>query len=68
MAYINTESDSQKYIIIGKGGKKLSEIGMKARMHLEDIFGKKVFLALRVKTLKNWRKNKAILEKLFPKR
>jgi GTPase Era involved in 16S rRNA processing len=37
-------------------------------MILEDIFDKKVFLALRVKVHKNWRKDEKTLEKLFPKK
>lgn len=37
-------------------------------MVLEGIFGKRVFLSLRVKVDKNWRKNTKILERLFPKR
>jgi GTP-binding protein Era len=68
MAYVTTETDSQKYIVIGKNGAKINEIGTKARIILEDVFDKRVFLALRVKTLKNWRKNTQILEKLFPKK
>ena len=66
--YIHTETDSQKTIVIGKQWKKIQEIGTKARLILEDIFGKKVFLALRVKVQKNWRKDEKILEKVFPKR
>ena len=67
-AYINTETDSQKTIIIGKWGKKIQEIGTASRIVLEEIFGKKVFLALRVKVDKNWRKNQKTLERLFPKK
>lgn len=37
-AYIYTETESQKKIIIGKGGKKIAEIGMKSRLILEGIF------------------------------
>ena len=48
-AYINTETDSQKTIIIGKQGRKIQDIGTASRLILEEIFGKKVFLALRVK-------------------
>lgn len=65
-AYINVESESQKVIVIGKWGAKIGEIGMKSRIILEEIFGKKVFLALRVKVVKNWRKNTKVLEKIFP--
>ncbi len=66
--YINTETESQKIIVVWTGGKKIQEIGTKSRLLLEDIFGKKVFLGLRVKVVKNWRKNEKILAKLFPKR
>lgn len=65
-AYINVESESQKVIVIGKWGKKINTIGTQSRMLLEEIFGKKVFLALRVKVSKNWRKNARMLEKIFP--
>ena len=67
-AYINTETDSQKTILIGKQGKKIQDIGTASRLILEEIFGKKVFLALRVKVDKNWRKNTKTLERLFPKK
>lgn len=67
-AYINTETNSQKTIIIGKQGKKIQDIGTASRLILEEIFGKKVFLALRVKVDKNWRKNQKTLERLFPKK
>ncbi len=67
-AYINTETDSQKTILIGKWGKKIQDIGTASRLILEEIFGKKVFLALRVKVDKNWRKNQKTLERLFPKK
>ena len=67
-AYINTETDSQKTIVIGKWGKKIQNIGTASRLILEEIFGKKVFLALRVKADKNWRKNQKTLERLFPKK
>ncbi len=67
-AYINVESDSQKTIVIGKWGAKIQKIGTEVRIILESIFGKKVFLALRVKTHKNWRKDQKTLDKIFPKR
>ncbi len=65
---IFTETESQKKILIGKGGRKIQEIGTKARHSLEDIFDKKIFLGLRVKVSKNWRKNEKILNNLFPKK
>ena len=67
-AYINVESDSQKVIVIGKWWKKIQQIGTESRIMLEEIFDKKVFLALRVKIHKNWRKDSNVLEKLFPKK
>lgn len=67
-AYIHTETESQKRILIGKNGIKITKIGTTARLALEPIFGKKVFLSLRVKVDKNWRKNTKTLTKLFPKR
>lgn len=67
IVYINTESESQKSIVIGKGGAVLQAIGTDARTSLEGIFGKKIHLALRVKVEKNWRKNPEILERIFPK-
>jgi GTPase len=67
-AYLNVEAESQKLIVIGKWGKKIAEIGTRARLVLERLFGKKVFLGLRVKVDKNWRKNTRVLERLFPKK
>lgn len=67
-AYINTETDSQKTIVIGKWGNKINAIWTASRLILEDIFGKKVFLGLRVKVDKNWRKNENTLNRLFPKK
>lgn len=57
VAYIYCESDSQKYIVIGKGGSLIQTIGSEARKDLEEIFEKKIFLALRAKVKKNWRKD-----------
>ncbi|MDP2090896.1 MAG: GTPase Era [Candidatus Gracilibacteria bacterium] len=65
IAYIYTETDSQKYIIIGKGGSLIQTIGKEARIELEKIFGKKVFLALRAKSNKNWRKDEKLLKELL---
>lgn len=65
VAYIYTESDSQKYIVIWKNGSLIQKIWMEARLELEKIFEKKVFLALRVKVKKNWRKDVKLLEKML---
>jgi GTPase len=54
-ATIFVERDSQKGIVIGKGGEKLKEIGTAARKDLEAFLGRKVFLELHVKVKKRWR-------------
>lgn len=55
MATIFVERDSQKGILIGKGGSKLKKVGMEARKDIEAFFGKRVFLELLVKVEPNWR-------------
>jgi GTP-binding protein Era len=52
---IYVERSSQKKIIIGKEGKKLREIGTKARQDIENLLGKQVFLKLFVKVVEGWR-------------
>jgi GTP-binding protein Era len=54
-AVIIVERNSQKGIIIGKGGKMLKEIGTRARHDIEGLLGSKVYLELWVKVQKNWR-------------
>ncbi len=60
-AYVFVERNSQKGIIIGKGGKMLKEVGQKARVDIESLLGSQVFLSLRVKVIKKWRTNKDII-------
>ena len=55
MAVIYVERDSQKGIIIGKGGDKIKKVGISARADIEKFFGKSVFLELFVKVEPNWR-------------
>ena len=55
MAVIYVERDSQKGIIIGKGGAKIKKVGIQARTDIEKLFGKKVYLELFVKVEKDWR-------------
>lgn len=57
VAYVYAESDSQKYVLIWKNWALVTKIGTLARKELEKVFDKKVFLALRVKVKKNWRKD-----------
>lgn len=60
-AIINVERDSQKGIIIGRGGKSLKKVGSEARRDLEAFFGKKIFLQLFVKVEKDWRNKESKL-------
>lgn len=55
MAVIYVERDTQKGIIIGKGGEKIKRVGIQAREDIEKFFGKKVYLELFVKVEKDWR-------------
>jgi GTPase len=61
-ANIYVERDSQKGILIGKGGSSLKKVGTEARADLEKFFGKKVFLETHVKVADNWRKQKLKLK------
>ena len=61
-ATIYCETKSQKGILIGKGGNLLKKIGTEARLELEKIVEKKVFLGLEVKVEKDWRKKDNILK------
>ncbi|MDE5662574.1 MAG: GTPase Era [Muribaculaceae bacterium] len=55
MAVIYVERDSQKGIIIGKGGEKIKKVGIESRLDIEKFFDKKVFLEIFVKVEKDWR-------------
>lgn len=61
MAVIYVERDSQKGIIIGKGGEKIKKVGIESRHDIETFFGKKVFLELFVKVEKDWRNRESKL-------
>ncbi len=62
-AVIYVERDSQKGIIIGKGGEALKRVGTEARQEAEEFFGRKIFLELYVKVAKEWRGNEKTLRK-----
>lgn len=64
LATIYVEKEGQKGIIIGAKGAMLKSIGTKARVEMELLFGKKIFLELHVKARANWRENKAFLNAL----
>ena len=55
MSVIYVERDSQKGILIGKGGEKIKKVSMEARYDIEQFFGKKVYLEIFVKVEKDWR-------------
>ena len=61
-ATILVERDSQKGIVVGKGGQKIKDVGVDARKRLEDFFGEKVHLDLFVKVDKEWRRDEKKLK------
>jgi GTP-binding protein Era len=63
-ATIFVDRESQKGIVIGRGGERLKEIGTAARKDLETFFGRKIFLELHVKLKKGWRDNDDVLRTL----
>lgn len=63
-ATIIVDRDSIKKIIVGKNASMLKDIGIDARCDLEEYFGKKVYLELFVKTIKNWRDREKYLKEL----
>jgi len=63
-ASIVLEKNSQKGIVIGKGGHKLKSIGIAARKDIEKLIGEKVVLKLWVKVKKNWSQNNSFLKEL----
>jgi len=63
-ATIVVERDSQKGIVIGKGGEVLKTIGTRARAEMEPLLGTRVFLDLHVKVLKEWQRDPKALRRL----
>jgi len=63
-AIVNVERDSQKGIIIGKGGQTLKKVGIRARENIEQFLGRPVFLELDVRVKKNWRKNDSLIKRM----
>lgn len=63
-ANVWVERDSQKGIIIGKGGSRLKDVGSKARKEIEALLGRKVFLSLRVKVSADWQRDPKALGRL----
>jgi GTP-binding protein Era len=63
-AQVWAESDSQKAILIGRGGRMVREIGTAARRELERELGARVFLDLQVRVRQRWRRDEALLDRL----
>lgn len=67
-SYINAtlllDRESHKGIVIGKNGEMIKKIGQDARREIEKLTGRKIFLELRVKVMKNWRDNESLLRQM----
>jgi GTP-binding protein Era len=63
-ANLLVETDSQKQILVGKGGSMVKEIGTRARPEIEALLGRQVYLELVVKVRPRWRRDAAPLERL----
>ncbi|MFZ8927251.1 MAG: GTPase Era, partial [Candidatus Nanopelagicales bacterium] len=63
-AIVYVERDSQKAIVIGKGGSRLKDVGTKARRGIEALLGTPVFLDLHVKVAKDWQRDPRQLRRL----
>ena len=63
-AIVYVETESQKQIVIGKGGSVVKQIGLRARPEIEHLLGHRVFLELHVKARPRWRRDETMLERL----
>jgi GTP-binding protein Era len=63
-ATVFVETDSQKQIVVGKGGSVVKQIGTRARPEIEQLLGHTIFLELTVKARPKWRQDEAMLERL----
>jgi GTP-binding protein Era len=63
-AILFVETESQKGILVGKGGRMIKEIGSRARPEIELLLGRKVFLELVVKVRPHWRRDENVLERM----
>jgi len=63
-ATVYVERDSQKGMVIGKGGRLIATVGREAREEMEVVFGSPVYLDLRVKVEKDWQRREALLDRL----
>jgi GTP-binding protein Era len=63
-ASLYVETDSQKQIVVGKGGSLVKEVGVRARPEIEHLVGHPVFLELKVRVKPKWRRDEGLLERL----
>ncbi len=63
-ASVVVETQSQKTILVGKGGSMVRKIGMQARPAIEQLLGRKIYLDLQVKVRPRWRRDESMLERL----
>jgi GTP-binding protein Era len=63
-ALVYVERESQKGMVIGRGGEMLKRIGTEARREIEPLLGSRVFLELRVKILKEWQRDERAVDRL----
>ena len=63
-ATVFVETESQKQIVVGRGGSVIKQIGTRARPEIEALLGRQIFLELQVKTRPKWRRDAAMLERL----
>ena len=63
-AHIFVERQSQKAIVIGKGGQRLREVGAQARRHIQKLLGTRIYLDLHVKVAKDWQRDPRQLRRL----
>jgi GTP-binding protein Era len=63
-ANLFVETESQKQILVGRGGSMVKEIGVRARPEIEALLGRHVFLELQIKVRPRWRRDEAMLERL----
>jgi len=63
-AIVFVETESQKQILVGKGGSMVRQIGTRARPEVEALLGRKIFLDLQVKVRPRWRRDEAMLQRL----
>ncbi|MDV6012097.1 GTPase Era [Haloechinothrix sp. LS1_15] len=63
-AVVHVERQSQKAIVLGRGGERLKQVGQQARRHIEALLGSRIYLDLHVKVTKEWQRDPKQLRKL----